>query len=614
MPYGGTSWGAIRYPGVYTSYDYGDAIAENRALTSKVTELKLQSLFIRSSPDFYKTEWIGNSSSSAVSLSNSNAFAVFLRNPDTEAGFYIARKNDSTSTLQVSTSDGLLTIPQMVPSIRLGSHQSKVIVIDYCFSNSHVLYSTTPVLFADQIGTRDVLFLYDDSDQQYEFATYLKGVGSTTTQANVGSTLGSSPNATIFSILGNVTGLVTIFDSDKQLVLFSDTDTAGTFFAPVISPNSSSDNVQTFANYWQFGSNETVLVGGPYLVRNASVTGSELHLRGDLNVSSGVTLTVIMPPNVTSVLWNGKEVKKDKRASMSLTRGGGFVGSLSARLTTESFRIPELTGWRSADSLPEIHGNFSDEDWIIANHTTTNIPFKPFYGDGRVLYGCDYGFCENVVIWRGHFNASGDEKSVNLTIIGEAFAASIWLNNIFLNTSFGNHVLEEVDEKFIFPEGSILADQGNVITIVQDNMGLNETAYSTDLPKSPRGKLSGYTDFSDKTRGIMNDGGFLANVKAGTLLNLILPDRNKLTVISLRDCSETPQESASSPQAKFPVHEGILDYHGTNTVAVALWSMLSNTCLAPKLNLVADGLLRKESVKSYPTIRHFRMFAEDDSS
>lgn len=26
--------------------------------------------------------------------------------------------------------------------------------------------------------------------------------------------------------------------------------------------------------------------------------------------------------------------------------------------------------------------------------------------------------CENVALWRGHFNATGDEKSVNLSING----------------------------------------------------------------------------------------------------------------------------------------------------------------------------------------------------
>ncbi|KAK0207399.1 galactose-binding domain-like protein, partial [Armillaria fumosa] len=35
------------------------------------------------------------------------------------------------------------------------------------------------------------------------------------------------------------------------------------------------------------------------------------------------------------------------------------------------------------------------------------------------------------------------------------------------------------------------------------------------------------------------------------------------------------------PQAKFPVHHGILDYSGTNTVAAALWVMEANASITP---------------------------------
>lgn len=67
-------------------------------LTSKYAELKRQGLFIRSSEEFYKTDWLGNSSSTAVTVSNPAAFVVHLSNADTGAGFYIARQNDATST------------------------------------------------------------------------------------------------------------------------------------------------------------------------------------------------------------------------------------------------------------------------------------------------------------------------------------------------------------------------------------------------------------------------------------------------------------------------------------------------------------------------------------
>lgn len=80
------------------SYDYGAAIAENRDINTKYDELKLQAIFLRSSPEFYKTDWIGNSSTSAVTVSNPDAFAVKLMNPDTSSSYWIVSQNDSTST------------------------------------------------------------------------------------------------------------------------------------------------------------------------------------------------------------------------------------------------------------------------------------------------------------------------------------------------------------------------------------------------------------------------------------------------------------------------------------------------------------------------------------
>jgi hypothetical protein len=82
------------------SYDYGSPISETRELNDKYAELKRQGLFLRSSPDFYKTEWVGNSSdaSGAIALSNPDAFAVHLRNPDSQASFYIVRQTNSSST------------------------------------------------------------------------------------------------------------------------------------------------------------------------------------------------------------------------------------------------------------------------------------------------------------------------------------------------------------------------------------------------------------------------------------------------------------------------------------------------------------------------------------
>ncbi|KAF7307730.1 Glycoside hydrolase family 35 protein [Mycena kentingensis (nom. inval.)] len=527
MGYGGTSWGAIPFHGVYTSYDYGASISESRALTTKFDELKLQGIFLRSSPEFYKTDFISDGST-GFATSNPAAFGTFLQNPDTKSAFYVLRQTNSTSTaittfkLNITTPlSANIQVPLVVPAITLGGRESKLVISGYSFGGSKVDYTTAQILFAGKIGARDVLFLYGNSTEAHEVRLALTGTRSTvhqSTSALITRTT-STGGTTILAFQPGLTGLSTVYDSTTQLVLYADYKTAATFWAPVIPGTSA------FPNFWSIGSNSTVLVGGPYLVRGATISGSTLALTGDLNVT--VPLTIVAPPSVRSVTWNGASVRVT--AGVTST-AGGFTGTLAPRSAVASITVPKLTGWKFMDSLPEASATFDDSAWTTANRTTTNIPFKPYYGDGRVLYGCDYGFCENVVLWRGHFTNSG-QKSVNLSINGgEAFAASVWLNNVFLNTSFGNstnnrNIREETDDKFIFPAGALQAGD-NVITIVQDNMGLNETnGNNPDTSKSPRGvrgfkldtgtfstwkvqgKVGGYKGFLDKVRGVFNEGG-----------------------------------------------------------------------------------------------------------
>ncbi|KAJ6585751.1 glycoside hydrolase family 35 protein [Mycena capillaripes] len=663
MLYGGTSWGGLPFP-VYTSYDYGAPISESRALTAKYDELKLQGLFVRSSPDFTKTDWVGDSRRVlATATSHPDVFVTLLRNPDSQAAFYIVRQNDSTSTatvdfkLTVDTLQGTLQLPLIAPAITLGGRESKTIVTDYKFGASVLTYSTAAILFSGVIDGRDVLFLHGPASQAHEFALPFTGTPNpwfrtTTTAAVTRHVSAHARVGTVISVLPGLDGFVTIYDSDTQLVLLADTRTAATFWAPPLAGASG----DPFRAFWGFGTDAAVLVGGPYLVRSAALEagGARLALRGDLR--EGVRLTVVGPRGVRSITWNGEDVGG---GDFDFVVGGSTrVFNVAPRMTVAGVRIPQLEGWRYANSLPEVGAAFDDAGWIVANHTRTNVPEKMSYGDGRVLYGCDYGFCENVVLWRGHFNASGAEKSVNLSINGgQAFAASVWLNDVFLNTSYGNstnnmNIIEETDDQFIFPEGALkLGD--NVITIVQDNMGLNETdGDNADTSKNPRGvrgfaldagnfsdwkvqgKVGGYTAYLDKTRGVFNEGGLFGERRGWHLpgfdtsawearaLSDGLPgggagvgffvttfdlDVESFLDVHMSFVFEDPLGAAYraflfvngwmmgkrvanlGPQAKFPVPEGILDYHGENTVAVAVWSMEAEP-VSPILRLVVDGV------------------------
>lgn len=335
--------------------------------------------------------------------------------------------------LSVATAGGTIQIPQIAASFMLSGRQSKAVVTDYSFGTSTLLYSTASVLFAGKIGARDVLFLYGDARHEHEFSTNLRGTPShhSFTRKSVITlhslpTLGTVKRQSVVNIMKGVEGLITIWDSKEQLVLFSDTKTAGTFWAPEI-PGTSSD----LSNFWGFGTNSSILMGGPYLVRSANITEDRLDLRGDLE--QDVRLFLFAPSTVRYVSWNGIPVAPD----LSISEHGGFSILLAQRaaLLASPIKIPRLDSWKYANSLPEIEQDYSDARWTHANRTSTNIPYPPHYGDGTVLYGCDYGLyehsdcftqfsthvvlsCENIVIWRGHFEGTKEQHSVNISING----------------------------------------------------------------------------------------------------------------------------------------------------------------------------------------------------
>ncbi len=285
--------------------------------------------------------------------------------------------------LKVNTSIGQLTLPSgNSPTVALNGRQSKTIVTDYAFgASSQVLYSTASIYYAGVIGGRDVILFYGDADQSHEFAMKFTGRSLETrpTPSQLVITNFRDSGVSVASLKeGHTTGLVTVHDSDTQLVLVADTQTASTFFSPLIAGEPSNP----YRNFWAYGTNTSVLVGGPYLVRTADLQGSTLAITGDIN--STTTLIVIAPDSVRSITWNGEQVKTE----LAVTRKGGFTARL---FFSGAISIPKLKGWKYKDSLPEIHADYDDSAWVTANHTSTYVPAKPWYGDGRVLYGCDYG-------------------------------------------------------------------------------------------------------------------------------------------------------------------------------------------------------------------------------
>ena len=62
-------------------------------------------------------------------------------------------------------------------------------------------------------------------------------------------------------------------------------------------------------------------------------------------------------------------------------------------------------------------------------------------------------------------------------------AASVWINDVFIDTIGSLTAAGDANATFTFPEGSVIQGQDNVITVLQDNSGNDEDSNE----KSARG-------------------------------------------------------------------------------------------------------------------------------
>jgi hypothetical protein len=77
------------------------------------------------------------------------------------------------------------------------------------------------------------------------------------------------------------------------------------------------------------------------------------------------------------------------------------------------------------------------------------------------------------LIWRGHFNASGEEAAINLTVqSGFGHGYSTWLNGVFLGSSQGNSTVSLTTDQWNIPNGTLKLGEDNILTVLQDHMGL----------------------------------------------------------------------------------------------------------------------------------------------
>jgi beta-galactosidase GanA len=525
--------------------------------------------------------------------------------------------------------------PQVPQSgtITLDGRDSRLLVANYRFGGQDLVYSTSELMTQATIGSRaaqpeDTALLYDPAGTDGE--TVLNYASQPTVSVLSGTVQSSwDPASGDLRLDYTHNGLaeveITGGGTTPLLLLIADTNTAEDFWPETTSAG-------------------PVLVEGGYLVRTATVHGSTLALTGD--TSKPGSLSVWAPATVRSVTWNGQPVRTTASPDGSLAGAiGGPKPVTLPTLTSWKFasEAPEAqpgfndSGWTLAD-----HPSSN------ASSPSTPVLYASDYGydHGFVWYR---GHFEGS---GGQGTATGTATAVTLTAdgISPTGAYSVWLNGALLGSGSAAGAQAQT---FTFPAGAVRAGSDNVIAVLVENTGNPEGPsgekaglYSATLSGSSAPitwKLMGApggSTLQDPVRGVMNEAGLagsdngwdLAGYPDSDWQDVTLPDswsargvpagigwyRTSFS-LHLPSSSYVPIDvqvggpgpgagtanyrafiyvngwligryvNNEGPQHQFYVPAGILNDHGSNTLAIAVWGLDQAGGGLDDVSLVAAG-------------------------
>jgi beta-galactosidase GanA len=509
------------------------------------------------------------------------------------------------------------TVPQQPgTALTLNGRQSRIIVADYDLGGSQLQYSTSEIMTNATIGGRDIAVLYGDHGSDGETVLHYA------TQPKVTAT-GGTVTSTWDPATGDLrlnyahTGLTRVrIDGGTHplLLLLADTDTAKTFWRQ-----------DTAAG--------PVLVRGSHLLRGATSSGSTLALTGDTGTDGAIEVFSA----ADSVTWNGRSVRT------ATTDSGSRTGTVPIAATVT---LPALTGWKHIQESPESQPGFDDSAWQVADRTSSHSTTTP--GTLPVLFADDYGFHTGSTWYRGRFTATGKETGITLSAQsgGGAAASSVWLNGTFLGSSTADG-----QKTYAFPAGVLRTTGDNIVSVLTVNMGHEEDYNSSNGNKAARGltgaslagapldsitwRLQGVRGGEtpvDTVRGPLNSGGlygeragyplpghstagwqpvtlpatdttpgvswYATDVTLGlpkgqdTSLGLTFtddPSRKYRVEIYVNGWNMGNYVNYVGPQHSFPIPNGVLNPHGKNTIALAVWNLDGSTGGLGKVALTNYG-------------------------
>ncbi|KAI9494124.1 glycoside hydrolase superfamily [Zychaea mexicana] len=610
MTYGGTSWGGLAKPTVYTSYDYGAPISEPGLMTPKGYEIKLQGTFLHTVTPFLTTEHFD------AETTNENILVDGLYDINTSTKFYIAQHLEVGSTdfdeftIKMNTTLGEFNVPRSSKLV-LNGRDAKILTSDYNFDSQHLAYTTSEIFTHQAMKSHDVILVYAYEGEDGEFA--IKVRNDNKVHVDIEDSDSSVQTDIKDGILQltyqhpNGTLPIYISGAGKKdlLVLVSGYSDATRWWAPTVGKDLQ----------------ERVLIYGPYLIRGAEISKKTVSFTGDIDKTTEIQ--VVVPDNIKSFKWNGRDITLTKNAY------GIWTGTLEFTEPEVEYTDLGKAKWKYSPGSPESDPDFDDSEWVTADHLTTNsiTPHETW----PILYADDYGFHTGCIWLRGTFNGTSEITGFDLTAIsGDASAWIAWLNGEYLGGfDVGNQAFTNLNGTLIDAEGE------NVISLLLWTTGHEDDWDADDLFKTARGftkaellgldnqtiwsidwKIQGNLggeDLADPVRGPYNEGGLYgerngwhlpgfpdndweeASISESTnrtgvswyrtTFNVNIPEGYDVPM-SLRYIDDTKTRYRSifflngwnmgryandlGPQTQYYLPKGILNTNGENTLAIAV--------------------------------------------
>lgn len=522
MLFGGTSWGWLPGPVVYTSYDYGAAISEDRGLRRKAYALKQQGMFVQAAEAV-----LAGMDKGPPLIPSSNQVKVYHnlnRSLGTHVLFAVHSPSDGLGddrfTVDLTTRDGAYTLP-----LRLKGQDGKMLLASYAMERQHLVYSTSELQTHFANGERDIALLHGRDGVAGE--TLLRYASAPRVEVLAGQ-VSSSWDATRGDLK------LTYVHTGLARVRIT-----GGGRAPLLLLLADEDNSLRF--WTQDTPQGKLLQLSSALVRSSTLANGVLAMRGDTQEASDLQ---IWGPAFDTASFNGAALALTPQPDGSV-RTDAVKGPVKVALPD----LAKLAWTRRMDNL-ETQPGFDDSGWIKVDKRASAAQTWTMPERGQpTLAMSDYGFHHGDVWYRGRIDIQ-DGKTNQLELFygaGGAGMLQVWIDGRFV----GQHELDvgrsfpETTDSVKFALGR-LAPGKHVIAVMVRNNSHNWNLMADDFHREARGLIAasltskggrrfavpiewriqgnqGGEAIADSVRGPVNNGG-LQGERAGWHLPIVAPD------------------------------------------------------------------------------------------